>query len=206
MSAKRRQGGGDQKDLFDQALQASLRHGATGEGGTGPGACAEPQAFTAWEQQRALTRMLMEEVASSANLNQAYQRVKANKGAAGVDAMSIAELLPWIRENRERLIASLLDGSYQPKTVRGVEIPKPGGGTRQLGIPTVVDRLVQQAILQVLEPILDPALSRHRASAFARARAPIKRSPKPKPTSPTAARLSWTSTWKSSSTGSTTTF
>jgi RNA-directed DNA polymerase len=76
-----------------------------------------------------------------------------------VDAMSIAELLPWIRENREKLIVSLLDGSYQPKTVRGVEIPKPGGGNRQLGIPTVVDRLVQQAILQVLEPILDPTFS-----------------------------------------------
>jgi RNA-directed DNA polymerase len=159
MRVKRRQGSGDQRDLFDQVLQASLRHGVTGEGGTGPGACAEPQAPAAWEQQRALTRMLMEEVASSANLNQAYKRVKANKGAAGVDAMSIAELLPWIKENRERLIASLLDGSYQPKTVRGVEIPKPGGGTRQLGIPTVVDRLVQQAILQVLEPILDPTFS-----------------------------------------------
>ncbi|MBV8398578.1 MAG: group II intron reverse transcriptase/maturase [Acetobacteraceae bacterium] len=105
----------------------------------------------------------MEEVARSANINQAYKRVKANKGAAGVDAMSIAELLPWIRENRDRLIVSLLDGSYQPQTVRGVEIPKPGGGKRQLGIPTVVDRLVQQAILQVLEPILDPAFS---ASSF----------------------------------------
>jgi RNA-directed DNA polymerase len=159
MGVKRQQGSGDQQDLFDQALQASLRLGATGEGGTGPGACAEPQARAAWEQQRALTQMLMEEVASSANLNQAYRRVKANKGAAGVDAMSITELLPWIRENRERLIASLLDGSYQPNTVRGVEIPKPGGGKRQLGIPTVVDRLVQQAILQVLEPILDPTFS-----------------------------------------------
>ncbi len=159
MSVKRQQGSGDQQDLFDQALQAALRHGATGEGGTGPGAREEPQALTAWEQQRALTRMLMEEVARSANLNQAYKRVKAIKGAAGVDAMSIAELLPWLRTNRERLIASLLDGSYQPKTVRGVEIPKGGGGTRQLGIPTVVDRLVQQAILQVLEPILDPTFS-----------------------------------------------
>jgi RNA-directed DNA polymerase len=163
MSVKRQQGGGDQQDLFDQALAATLRLGATGEGGTGSGACAEPQALTAWEQQRALTQMLMEEVASSANLNQAYKRVKANKGAAGVDGMSIAELLSWIRENREKLIAALLDGSYQPNTVRGVEIPKPGGGKRQLGIPTVVDRLVQQAILQVLEPILDPTFS---ASSF----------------------------------------
>ena len=78
MGVKRQQGSGDQRDLFDQVLQASLRPGATGEGGTGPGACAEPQASAAWEQQRALTRMLMEEVASSANLNQAYKRVKAN--------------------------------------------------------------------------------------------------------------------------------
>lgn len=159
MSVKRQQVNGDQKDLFDQALQASLCLGATGEGGTGPGACAEPQALAAYEQQRALTQHLMEEIASSANLNQAYKRVKANKGAAGVDAMSVSDLLPWIRENRERLIASLLDGSYQPNTVRGVEIPKPGGGKRQLGIPTVVDRLVQQAILQVLDPILDPTFS-----------------------------------------------
>jgi RNA-directed DNA polymerase len=159
MGVKRRQGSGDQPDLFDQVLQAALCHGATGDGGTGPGAREEPQAVTAWDQQRALTQALMEEVARSANLNQAYKRVKANQGAAGVDAMSIAELLPWLRENREGLIASLLDGSYQPKTVRGVEIPKPGGGTRQLGIPTVVDRLVQQAILQVLEPILDPTFS-----------------------------------------------
>src|SRR3974390_2101744 len=110
MGVKRQQGSGDQRDLFDQALQASLRLGATGEGGTGPGACAEPQASAAGEQQGALTQMLMEEVASSANLNQAYRRVKANKGAAGVDAMSIADLLPWIKENREGLIASLLDG------------------------------------------------------------------------------------------------
>src|SRR5580704_5097865 len=120
MGGKRQQGSGDQKDLFDQALQASLCLGVTGEGGTGPGACAEPQALTAFEQQRALTQKLMEEVAGSANLNQAYKRVKANRGAAGVDAMSIAELLPWLRENRDRLIASLLDGSCQPQTVRGV--------------------------------------------------------------------------------------
>jgi RNA-directed DNA polymerase len=159
MGVKRQQGSGDQKDLFDEALKASLRHGATGDGGTGAGACAEPQASTAWERQRALTRHLMEEVASSANLNLAYKRVKANKGAAGVDGMTTDDLRSWIAENRERLIASLLDGSCQPNTVRGVEIPKPGGGVRQLGIPTVVDRLVQQAILQVLEPILDPAFS-----------------------------------------------
>ena len=89
MGVKRQQGGGDQKDLFDEALTASLRHGAPGDGGTRPGACEEPQASTAWEQQRALTQHLMEAVTSSANLNQAYKRVKANKSAAGVDGMAV---------------------------------------------------------------------------------------------------------------------
>lgn len=163
MGVKRQQGGADQGDLLDEALKAALRHGATGEGGTGPGACEEPQASAAWDHERALTRQLMEEVVGSANLNQAYKRVKANGGAAGVDGMEVTELRAWIAGNREQLIASLLDGSYRPQPVRGVQIPKPGGGVRQLGIPTVVDRLVQQAITQVLEPRLDPTFS---ASSF----------------------------------------
>ncbi len=144
---------------------ASLRHGRTGDGGTEPGLCVEPQSSTAWNRQRALTKALIEEIAGSANLNRAYARVKANKGAADVDGMSVSELLPWIKVNRDRLIVSLIDGSYQPTTVHGVEIPKPGGGVRKLGIPIpdqvsgTVDRLVQQAIAQVLEAILDPAFS-----------------------------------------------
>jgi RNA-directed DNA polymerase len=101
----------------------------------------------------------MEEVCQRDNLNRAYRRVKSNKGAAGVDGMTVHELSAWLKEHKENLIASLLDGSYSPQPVRGVEIPKPGGGMRQLGIPTVVDRLVQQAILQVLEPLLDPTFS-----------------------------------------------
>jgi RNA-directed DNA polymerase len=102
----------------------------------------------------------MEQVCEPENLNRAYARVKANKGAPGVDGMSVKKLGGWIRLHKHELIASLLDGSYQPKPVRGVQIPKPGGkGVRQLGIPTVVDRLAQQAIRQVLEPILDPSFS-----------------------------------------------
>ena len=159
MGVKRQQGGADQGDLLDEALKAALRHGAIGEGGTGPDADEERQASAAWPQERALTRHLMEEVTGSANLNRAYRRVKANGGAAGVDGMDVSELRAWIADNRERLIASLLDGSYRPQPVRGVQIPKPGGGMRQLGIPTVVDRLVQQAIAQVLEPRLDPTFS-----------------------------------------------
>jgi RNA-directed DNA polymerase len=163
MGVKRQQGGEDQGDLFDQARMAALRHGTGGDGGTGPDAREEPQASAAWDQQRALTRRVMEQVVGAANLNRAYRRVKANGGAAGVDGMAVTALRAWIADNRERVIASLLDGSYQPQPVRGVQIPKPGGGMRQLGIPTVVDRLVQQAIAQVLEPILEPGFS---ASSF----------------------------------------
>lgn len=101
----------------------------------------------------------MEEVCRPENLNQAYRKVKADKGAPGVDGMPVGELGRWLKGHKETLIASLLDGRYRPQPVRGVEIPKPGGGVRQLGIPTVVDRFVQQAILQVLDPLLDPTFS-----------------------------------------------
>ena len=163
MRVTRQQGSVAQRDLLDEALRDALRPDGGGEGGTGAAPCEEPQARTAWEQERFLTQELMEAVSSSANLNLAYKRVKANGGAAGVDGMTVHDLRGWIAANREALIASLLDGSYRPQPVRGVRIPKPGGGERQLGIPTVVDRLIQQAIAQVLEPILDPTFS---ASSF----------------------------------------
>ena len=107
-----------------------------------------------------LTKHLMEEICKPSNLNRAYKRVKANKGAAGVDGMTVDELFNWIAKHKESLIESMLTGTYQPKPVRGIEIPKPGNkGVRLLGIPCVVDRLVQQSILQVLEPIFDPTFS-----------------------------------------------
>ncbi|WP_176590909.1 group II intron reverse transcriptase/maturase [Sphingobium sp. EM0848] len=160
MGVERQQGSGKQQDFFDEALRASLRHGVTGKGGTGAGTYEERQSPAARSEKLALAYDVMEQVASSANLNQAYKRVKANKGAPGVDGMTVDDLRGWIANNRERLIVSLLDGSYRPQPVRGVEIPKPGGkGMRQICIPTVMDRLVQQAILQVLEPLLDPTFS-----------------------------------------------
>ena len=120
----------------------------------------EPQSSAARNRQRALTAHLMEQVCQPENLNRAYARVKANKGAPGVDGMSVGKLGAWLKLHKHELIASLLEGSYQPQPVRGVQIPKPGGaGMRQLGIPTVTDRLVQQAMLQVMEPILDPTFS-----------------------------------------------
>jgi len=118
--------------------------------------------LTAKERQRALTARLMEQVCEPANLNRAYARVTVNEGSPGVDGLSVGKLGGWIKRHKQTFIASLPDGSYQPRPVRGVQIPKPGGkGMRQLGIPTAVDRLVQQAMLQVLEPILDPAFSPH---------------------------------------------
>jgi RNA-directed DNA polymerase len=101
----------------------------------------------------------MERICEETNLNRAYKRVKGNRGSPGVDGMTVGELGTWLEAHKEELAASLLDGSYEPQVVRGVNIPKPGGGVRQLGIPTVVDRLVQQAILQVLDPMLDPTFS-----------------------------------------------
>jgi len=106
-----------------------------------------------------LPEHLMEEIIKQSNLNRAYRRVKSNKGAAGVDRMPVEELSGYIRQHKEDLISKLLNGSYKPQEVRAVEIPKPNGGKRQLCIPTVIDRLIQQAIVQVLEPILEPIFS-----------------------------------------------
>ena len=106
-----------------------------------------------------MTTYLMEKVCDRANLNQAYLRVKANKGAPGVDGVNVDELREWLHTHKDELIGSLLDGTYAPQPVKGVQIPKPGGGVRQLGIPTTRDRLVQQAMLQVLTPVLDPTFS-----------------------------------------------
>jgi RNA-directed DNA polymerase len=104
---------------------------------------------------------LMEKVVERDNLSRALKRVRKNKGSPGIDGMSVEELPEYLRENRERIRAELLAGSYQPSAVRRHEIPKSGGGVRQLGIPTVLDRFIQQAILQVLQPIFDPTFSEY---------------------------------------------
>jgi RNA-directed DNA polymerase len=158
MDVEQQQGTWTQLSLFEWA-EGSVRPGASGEGGTGPAAFEEWQASTALNRERALTSDLMERICEHGNLNRAYKRVKANKGAAGIDGMTVEELYDWLKEHKEELIASLLGGSYEPQAVLGKEIDKPGGGKRRLGIPTVVDRLVQQAILQELEGIVDPTFS-----------------------------------------------
>ena len=102
---------------------------------------------------------LLQKVLDRDNLNRAYKRVKANKGACGVDGMTIEEALPWLKEHREELLESIRSGKYKPSPVRRVEIPKDNGGKRQLGIPTVIDRIIQQAIAQVLIPIYESKFS-----------------------------------------------
>ncbi|MEJ1472233.1 MAG: group II intron reverse transcriptase/maturase [Candidatus Sedimenticola sp. (ex Thyasira tokunagai)] len=108
----------------------------------------------------AFSEDLFERVLQRGNLQTAWKRVRANKGAAGVDGMTIDEFLPWARSgNWKRTVTDLEAGQYRPSPVRRVEIDKPDGGTRQLGIPTVTDRVIQQAIAQVLTPIFDPEFS-----------------------------------------------
>lgn len=101
----------------------------------------------------------MERIIGRENMMAAYRRVTANKGAAGIDAMTVERLPPYLKEHWPRIKEELLDGRYTPQPVRGVDIPKPGGGTRQLGIPTAMDRLIQQAMHQVLMPLFDPTFS-----------------------------------------------
>lgn len=102
---------------------------------------------------------LLEEILDRENLNRAYKRVKSNKGAPGIDGMTVEDAFGWIKEHREKLVGSIRSGKYKPKPVRRKEIPKSDGGMRQLGIPTVIDRVIQQAIAQQLTPIFEPLFS-----------------------------------------------
>src|SRR5690554_5851501 len=108
----------------------------------------------------AFSNDLLDAVLQRANLQQAWKQVRANKGAAGVDGMTIDEFPAWVKAGHWSVVEqSIRLGDYQPSPVRRVEIDKPDGGKRQLGIPTVIDRIIQQAIAQVLTPIFDPTFS-----------------------------------------------
>ena len=127
----------------------------------GPEEGIESTAAKLGTESQANTDKLIEEVCEKENLKEALRRVKANAGAAGVDGMTVKELPDYLRENWPRIREQLLTGTYRPQPVRRVEIPKSGGGMRKLGIPTVVDRFVQQAVLQVLQERWDPTFSEH---------------------------------------------
>ena len=104
---------------------------------------------------------LLSAVLARENMQQAWKRVRSNKGASGIDGLSIEETAERLRTEWPSIREQLLHGTYRPQPVRRVTIPKPDGGERELGIPTVTDRLIQQALLQVLQPLLDPAFSQH---------------------------------------------
>lgn len=130
-----------------------------GEGEAGSNdSCGEVR--PAWHAPEDLGREdLLSLVLSRENMATAWKRVKANKGSAGIDGLTIEETPDYLKTNWSRIRSELQNGTYRPMAVRRVEIPKPTGGTRELGIPTVIDRLIQQALLQVLQPIIDPTFS-----------------------------------------------
>lgn len=111
------------------------------------------------EQTKAEDHALMEQVVDLGNMRSAYLRVVENRGAPGVDDVPVSELRGWLKEHWPSVKAALLEGRYIPQPVRAVDIPKPSGGKRTLGVPTVVDRLVQQALHQVLQPVFEPTFS-----------------------------------------------
>src|SRR3954463_2345866 len=122
---------------------------------------AEPFVAKLAPESPALTEQLMEEVCDRGNLVRAWKRVRQNKGSPGVDGMTIDDTKDYLREHWPSIRSQLLEGTYQPRPVKRVEIPKPEGGVRKLGVPCVVDRLIQQALLQVLQERWDPTFSEH---------------------------------------------
>lgn len=118
-----------------------------------------PSASPVEGKERDGAENLLKRILDRNNLNRAYKQVKRNHGAPGIDGMTVEQALPWLQEHRAELLQSIREGTYNPSPVRRKEIPKPDGGVRKLGIPTVVDRIIQQAIAQQLQPIYEPLFS-----------------------------------------------
>ena len=135
-----------------------ISHELSGRGGTEASDSVVQSKSRATSKSPYLTN-LMDEISTMANLRLAFRAVKRNKGAAGIDKMSVKEVEGNLDNILEELATSLNNRSYRPLPVRGVQIPKTNGTMRQLGIPTVIDRIVQQAIAQVLNKIFDPTFS-----------------------------------------------
>jgi RNA-directed DNA polymerase len=142
-----------------KTMQMELPFEGRGEASRVERSAEAPTATTGSERPGASG--LMELVVERQNLQRALKRVKQNKGSAGIDSMTVGELSDHLREHWPRIREQLLAGTYQPSPVKRVAIPKSGGGERELGIPTVLDRFIQQALLQVLQPRWDPTFSEH---------------------------------------------
>lgn len=139
----------------------ALEPAGEGEALSGAAPRAEPFVANPASESPALAEQLMEEVCSRENLEAAWKRVRGNKGGPGVDGMTIDAAKDYLREQWPNIRSRLLEGTYRPLPVKRVEIPKPDGGIRKLGVPCVVDRLIQQALLQVLQKRWDPTFSEH---------------------------------------------
>jgi RNA-directed DNA polymerase len=143
-------------------IKLDFRSALTGEIRPATGGATESRPTIHATESPASTHQLMEEVCERENLKQALQQVKANKGSPGMDGMTVEELPGYLQQHWPAIGEQLLNGTYEPKPVRRVEIPKPdGGGMRKLGIPTVLDRYIQQAVMQVLQRQWDPTFSDH---------------------------------------------
>ena len=147
---------------------------------------------------------LRERVLEPQNLRRALQQVRRHQGAPGIDGMTVDDLGAYLQAHGPTIRAALVEGTSVPQPVRRTEIPKPGGGTRNLGIPTVLDRVIEHALLQVSKRT-GTRRSPSAATAFARSAAPTRRWSRRRHTSGQATHGWWTSTWKSFSTGSPTT-
>ncbi|MCA1707785.1 MAG: group II intron reverse transcriptase/maturase, partial [Actinobacteria bacterium] len=148
---------GDKRQKIQMEL--AFTAGRTGEAPTPERKGTESSLARYEAESLAKSKRLMEDVCEPRNLKQALRRVKANAGSPGIDRMTTEELAPWLIANWSRIREELIAGHYQPQPVRRKTIDKPDGGTRELGIPTVIDRFVQQAVLQILERIWDPTFS-----------------------------------------------
>jgi RNA-directed DNA polymerase len=143
-------------------LKLDFRSTPTGEARKATTEAVESHQAAHAIESPASTNRLMEEVCERENLREALRRVKANKGSPGVDGMTIDEITEYLKQHWPAIREQLLSGTYEPKPVRRVEIPKPDGvGVRKLGIPTVLDRFIQQAVMQVLQKRWDPTFSQH---------------------------------------------
>jgi RNA-directed DNA polymerase len=146
-----------------QNIQLELAFAVEGRG-EAPSPVAEGiDALTAAREPKSpeSTEWLMEEICERENLKKALKRVRSNRGSPGVDGMTVDELPGYLREHWPTLRDQLRSGAYVPQVVKRVEIPKPGGGVRRLGVPSALDRFIQQAVLQVLQPSWDPTFSEH---------------------------------------------
>src|SRR5712671_6032209 len=144
-----------------QKNQVELNLGTGAEGEARSAAAREPEARAAKAclERPVVAGPSMEAVVERENMKKALARVKRNKGAAGIDGMTVGDLPAYLKEHWPAIRAQLLAGTYKPQPVRRVEIPKASGGTRLLGIPTVLDRFIQQAVMQVLQADWGPAFS-----------------------------------------------